>query len=266
MIIVLISIVNSRAPGAPGRRRPRGPGLGRRAARRGAARAARPGSSRTGPSGMRSTSVSEEALDDQALGVARRRGRGSAGSRAARRSIWATAAAWVQRTSSASISRPGIASACAFLESSRLRLSWKASVCWAPGSTRIIPRQTAVARSASTPRKARSEVVCGGGVLLGGVEVEVLGAVAGVGAGDLGADEPWPASLVSIRTLPRAEPKPSATQSSVASRSTSARWVANTQLRSRELLLADVAQVRAGADDQLDDAVEEARRARRSEP
>ena len=52
-----------------------------------------------------------------------------------------------------------MASACALVESSRLRFSWKASVCWAPLSTRIIPRQTEVARSASTPRKARSEVV-----------------------------------------------------------------------------------------------------------
>ena len=61
-------------------------------------------------------------------------------------------------TSSASISSPG-SRRCAAVDSSRLRLSWKASVRWAPGSTRIIPRQTAVARSASTPRKARSEVV-----------------------------------------------------------------------------------------------------------
>ena len=42
------------------------------------------------------------------------------------------------------------------------------------------------------------------------------------------ADEPSPASCVSIRTLPRAEPKPSATQSSEPSRSTTARWVPNT--------------------------------------
>ena len=46
-------------------------------------------------------------------------------------------------------------------ESSRLRLSWKASVCWAPGSTLIIPRQTAVEPLARTPRKARSELVFG---------------------------------------------------------------------------------------------------------
>ena len=44
------------------------------------------------------------------------------------------------------------------------------------------------------------------------------------------ADEPRPASFVSILTLPRAEPNPSATQSIVASRPTSARCVANTQL------------------------------------
>ena len=77
------------------------------------------------------------------------------------RSIWAIAAACVQRTSLARISRPGIASACAFLLSSRLRDSWKASVRWAPRSTWIIPRQTVLERSPRMPRNARSEVVSG---------------------------------------------------------------------------------------------------------
>src|SRR5918998_396161 len=54
-----------------------------------------------------------------------------------------------------------MASACARFDRSRLRHSWKASVCWAPGSTLIMPRQTACERSARMPRKARSEVVFG---------------------------------------------------------------------------------------------------------
>ncbi len=52
-------------------------------------------------------------------------------------------------------------SAWARFESSRLRFSWKASVRWAPSSTLMIPRQTARLRSSSAPLKARSEVVCG---------------------------------------------------------------------------------------------------------
>src|SRR5207247_11103765 len=57
--------------------------------------------------------------------------------------------------------RPGIESACASSESIRLRFSWYAFVFWASSSTRIIPRQTAVASSRSAPLKAKSEVVFG---------------------------------------------------------------------------------------------------------
>ena len=55
----------------------------------------------------------------------------------------------------------GIESACAFGERSRFRFSWYAFVFCASGSTRIIPRQTAVASSRSAPLKAKSEVVFG---------------------------------------------------------------------------------------------------------
>ena len=44
------------------------------------------------------------------------------------------------------------------------------------------------------------------------------------------ASAPSPVSRVSIRTWPRAEPNPSATQSSDASRPTSARWAPKIQL------------------------------------
>ena len=67
----------------------------------------------------------------------------------------------MQRTSLARISSPGIESACADLESSRLRFSWYAFVFCASSSTRIIPRQTAVAVSRSAPLNAKSEVVFG---------------------------------------------------------------------------------------------------------
>jgi hypothetical protein len=46
------------------------------------------------------------------------------------------------------------------------------------------------------------------------------------------AVEPCPSSFVSIHTLPRIEPNASADQSSVASRATTARWFANTQVES----------------------------------
>ena len=69
---------------------------------------------------------------------------------------------------------------------------------------------------------------------------------------------PGPASRVSIRTLPRAEPKPSATQSRCASRSTSARWVREHPAALAEALGGDVAEVGAGADAELGDRVEEA--------
>ena len=46
-------------------------------------------------------------------------------------------------------------------ERRRFRPSWKASVCSASRSTLIMPRQTDVAESERTPRKARSETVSG---------------------------------------------------------------------------------------------------------
>ena len=58
--------------------------------------------------------------------------------------------------------------------------------CWAPGSTRIIPRQTAVADSSEDPAEGEIGGGVGRGVLLGCVEVEVLGPVPGVGARDAG--------------------------------------------------------------------------------
>jgi len=67
----------------------------------------------------------------------------------------------VHRTSFARISRPGIGTACVVGDSMRLRFSWYAFVFWASGSTRIIPRQTAVEVSRSAPLKAKSEVVFG---------------------------------------------------------------------------------------------------------
>ena len=67
-------------------------------------------------------------------------------------------------------------------------------------------------------------------VLLRRVEVDVLAAVGGVCAGDAGVGALDPLSRVSIRTRPFAEPNPSATQSSDASRPTSARWAPKIQL------------------------------------
>ena len=52
-------------------------------------------------------------------------------------------------------------SACAFGDKRRLRFSWYAFVFCASGSTRIIPRQTAVASSRSAPLNAKSDVVFG---------------------------------------------------------------------------------------------------------
>ena len=60
-----------------------------------------------------------------------------------------------------------------------------------------------------------------------------------------------------MRTLPLAEPKPSATQSSVPSRSTSARWAPKTHDRSDSSWPYDEAQAGVRADDQLDDGVEQ---------
>ena len=128
----------------------------------------------------------------------------------------------VQRTSLASISRPGIESACARGDRSRLRFSWYAFVFWASFSTLIIPRQTAVARSRRAPLKAKSDVVFGAwwdwnvsksrcwrpSAKYAPVTREVA---------------PCPARSFSIRTLPFLEPKPPATQSSSASRPTCAR-------------------------------------------
>ena len=67
-----------------------------------------------------------------------------------------TVAACVQRTSFARISSPGIGTACVVGLSMRLRHSWYAFVFCASFSTRIIPRQTAVASSRSAPLKAKS--------------------------------------------------------------------------------------------------------------
>src|SRR5438552_3945315 len=67
-----------------------------------------------------------------------------------------TAAPWVQRTSFAMIYRPGIGTACVVGDSITLRHSWYAFVFCAPGSTRIMPRHTAVACSRSAPLNAKS--------------------------------------------------------------------------------------------------------------
>ena len=67
----------------------------------------------------------------------------------------------MQRTSFARISSPGIGTACVVGESIRLRHSWYAFVFWASRSTRIIPRQTAVAVSRSAPLNAKSDSVSG---------------------------------------------------------------------------------------------------------
>ena len=63
----------------------------------------------------------------------------------------------MQRTSFAMISRPGIGTACAVGDSIRFRHSWYAFVFCASGSTRIIPRQTAVALSRNAPLNAKSD-------------------------------------------------------------------------------------------------------------
>ena len=70
------------------------------------------------------------------------------------------------------------------LDSSRLRDSWKASVCWAPWSTLIMPRQTADERPPRIPRKARSEVVCGAACSCGVSKSRCWRPCVRVGAGD----------------------------------------------------------------------------------
>ena len=135
----------------------------------------------------------------------------------------------MHRTSLAWISRPGIASACARFDSSRLRDSWNASVFCAPGSTMMFPFHTAVERPVSTPRNARSEVVFGAAcscVVSKSMCWRPWVAYAPVTR----ASDPSPPSRVSIRTWPRADPNPSATQSSEASRPTSARCAPKIQL------------------------------------
>src|SRR5256885_10002158 len=85
-----------------------------------------------------------------------------------------TVAAWVQRTSFAKISRPGIGTACVVGESMRLRHSWYAFVFCASFSTRIIPRHTAVGVIAQRALEREVALAVGRDVLLERVVVEVL--------------------------------------------------------------------------------------------
>ena len=75
---------------------------------------------------------------------------------------------------------------------------------------------------------------------------------------------PGPFRSFWIRIFPFFEPKPPATQSSSASRSTRAWWVAKCQVSRREVLDRDVLELRALADEELGDGVRVAAAARGS--
>ncbi len=118
-------------------------------------------------------------------------------------------------------------------------------------------------RPSRTPRKARSEVGVGGGVLLGGVEVEVLGAVAGVGAGDPGARAlAGEAGLHPDLAARGAEAEGDPVEGGVALDLGALGGEDPAPLA--QALGADVAEVGARADPDLGDRVEERRRARGS--
>ena len=162
----------------------------------------------------------------------------------------------MQRTSSASISSPGIASAWARSESSRLRLSWKASVRWAPGSTRIIPRQTAVASSRGR-RGRRGRNSCRARHAPGSCRSRGAGLpLPDVGPGHLRGR----AAAGELRLHPNLAARGAEAQGDPLE----VRLATDLGALGREdpavvgeLLLADVAEVRAVAEDELGDSVEE---------
>ena len=122
----------------------------------------------------------------------------------------------------------------------------------------IIPRHTAVARSASTPWNARSDV--GSGVLLGRVEVEVLASRPCVRARHLRARAATvQLGLHTHLAARRAEPERDPLQRGVG-REFGALGREHPALVG-QVLLAHVAQVGARADDDLGDAVEQPRAA-----
>ncbi len=127
--------------------------------------------------------VGVERRDEHLLGLARAAKPRAMRKKSSSESTRLTVAACVQRTSLARIWRPGIESACAWPESSRLRFSWNASV---PLRARVDLDDPAPDRARVTAQRALVGEIADGvrrRVLLRGVEIEVLALAQRVQAG-----------------------------------------------------------------------------------